>query len=66
MTAQMTEWYPPEIKPVRVGEYEIWSNYSMRLWWNGDSWGTGNYELLPWLQNCHWRGLAADPKKGNV
>jgi hypothetical protein len=65
MTAQMTEWYPPEIKPVRVGWYEStpWLKYGDgdRNWWNGRQWIWFEKGYPCSEQSRHWRGLAADP-----
>jgi hypothetical protein len=68
MTAQMTEWYPPEIKPVRVGwyqdGYELVPNcvhaFEMLSWWDGKvwRWREGGIRIN---QHHHWCGLAADP-----
>jgi hypothetical protein len=62
MTAQMTEWYPPEIKPVRVGVYKTWYGLIKKdAFWDGRVWrALGGYELA--FQDRGWRGLAADPK----
>jgi hypothetical protein len=70
MTAQMTPWYPPEIKPVRAGwyqeGYEIAPKsihpYNNAAWWNGSAWCEGDAAQPSWLQLRHWRGLAADPE----
>lgn len=37
---KMTEWFPPSIKPVHVGEYIADTNKSsgMRRWWDGSWW----------------------------
>ena len=38
---KLTEWYPPHIKPVRVGEYFA-PDFEYRdgdlRWWNGTEW----------------------------
>jgi hypothetical protein len=64
MTAQMTEWYPPETKPVRVGVYKTWYGLIKKdAFWDGAVWRLGHadgYELA--YQDRCWRGLAADPK----
>jgi hypothetical protein len=68
MTAQMTEWYPPEIKPVRVGWYKTWySTVKKNAWWDGNAWCQGDAAQPSWRQDRCWRGLAADPvTKGNT
>ena len=58
-----TEWYPAHIKPVRVGWYEIGSDYTQDvdmmfwdgwlLWWErGPAVGCG-----PLVPGDKWRGL---------
>jgi hypothetical protein len=61
MTAQMTEWYPPEIKPVRVGMYDTLTSFRQLMWWNGIAWCVGDAAQSAWMQDRHWSGLAADP-----
>jgi len=52
-----TDWYPPNIKPVREGLYEVGSDeLSVKVWWNGRQWIRGNGTALP-LQEVCWRGL---------
>lgn len=63
MTAQMTEWYPPEVKPVRAGRYQtyregFWQNVH---YWNGTQWKIRKGDPWQIMQTRHWRGLAADP-----
>lgn len=58
-----TPWYPAHIKPVRVGWYEIGSDYTQDvdrmfwdgqlLWWECDR-GAGCGPLVP---GDKWRGL---------
>lgn len=38
--AEMTAWFPPEIKPVHIGEYNAscLRNPFIRRWWNGSYW----------------------------
>ena len=59
-----TEWYPPEIKPVRVGWYEAAAHdcgwlYEWRVWWDGRVWrdSPNGWELCNQRQS--WRGLTA-------
>ena len=53
----LTDWYPPNIKPVREGLYEIGSDeLSVLVTWNGKEWIRGNGTALPLQQVC-WRGL---------
>lgn len=58
----LTDWYPPEIKPVRVGEYEIsffdcgWQ-YEYRAWWDGAIWRATNGGGWSFVnQELTWRG----------
>ena len=53
----LTDWYPPNIKPVREGLYEVGSDeLSVLVTWNGKEWIRGNGTALP-LQEVCWRGL---------
>lgn len=63
MTAQMTEWYPPEIKPVRVGIYQT-DMYVGPVWtyWDGYDWRKYETGKVMLFQGRHWRGLATDPE----
>lgn len=59
----LIEWYPPEIKPVRVGEYEVKSwGYLLIAVWSGREWRDSKSCLILSYQHVVWRGLAADPK----
>jgi hypothetical protein len=72
MKKQMTEWFPSNIKPARIGVYEIqW--WFVNCWdygfsyWNGKQWansaGTPESALLhkKWtdgaIQDKKWRGF---------
>jgi len=53
----VTDWYPPNIKPVREGLYEVGSDeLSVLVTWNGKEWIRGDGTALP-LQEVCWRGL---------
>ena len=55
-----TDWYPPNIKPVREGLYEVGSDeLSVKVYWDGKHWIRGNGTELP-LQEVCWRGLKVD------
>ena len=55
-----TQWYPPSIKPVREGLYEVGSDeLSVKVWWNGKLWIRGDGTALPDQEIC-WRGLLRD------
>jgi hypothetical protein len=67
----VTPWFPPHIKPVRVGEYEIESVYadlgktSFKAPWDGTFWHSKEgYRLAE--QDRRWRGLASDPSQVSV
>jgi hypothetical protein len=61
MTEQMTPWYPPEIKPVRVGVYKTWHRaIKKESYWCGAVWRSLRGYELAYQDRC-WRGLAADP-----
>jgi len=69
---KMTPWYPPEIRPMRVGEYECHSNE--RRWFDGNLWSCAYLPHEPSFikqaerqqvssyQEITWRGLAEEPK----
>ena len=72
--SKMTNWFPPHIKPVREGVYEIKYTskvaYSgMYATWNGFRWSIGSYNLWDHYhtdfdsnQNKYWRGFTKDQK----
>lgn len=77
MTDKLTPWYPPHIKPVRVGVYEtdaffeVVDGVAVFQYWNGRYWGTYSGKeikaaTMSWWeskhQNVRWRGLAHPPK----
>jgi len=65
-----TEWYPPGIKPLRIGAYMCISTLGNRYYchWDGSNWGyfastpekayESRHRIL-YLQNLKWRGLAS-------
>lgn len=69
MKLELTDWYPPEVKPVRVGFYQRKYISAAALetpdYWNGKKWfvcpgpGMLTFEARAALQ---WRGLARKPK----
>ena len=74
MTRKLSPWFPPEIKPVRVGWYDVANlklppNFSPPwfMFWNGAKWtgyGSKPYELRhegEYIQDVYWRGLARKP-----
>ena len=67
-----TPWYPGEVKPVRVGVYEMLfaePNIATFSWWDGKQWcciDDTPAEAAQWVarseyQNLPWRGLK-EPK----
>lgn len=68
MSKKLTPWFPPEVKPVRVGVYRVaYGRYAM---WNGSKWGyahsTIEYASAYPFYDCawpdkQWRGLASKP-----
>lgn len=69
MKKKMTGWFPPHIKPVRVGLYQRdWGIQAFTDdldWWDGRDWrvfyADGNFGVG---MSCklQWRGLAEDPR----
>jgi hypothetical protein len=73
MMEAMTEWYPPNVKPVRVGVYLTNALDGRFQYWNGKYWGGyAAYEAAAadpeavWrksrFQCVEWRGLTAPAK----
>ena len=74
--SKMTPWFPPHIKPVNVGVYEVkftskgeHESY-MYAAWNGERWSRGaRYEEMGRFhsnfaadQNKYWRGFTKEQK----
>lgn len=66
---KLTEWYPPDIKPVRIGVYETTSydNTPSYQHWGGEFWGFCSTHVKSaamhgasrsGLQDVSWRGIA--------
>jgi hypothetical protein len=70
---EMTPWFPPHIKPVHKGVYEV--KYTERgshesyMWatWNGKKWSRGSHELADVFhtqfdanQDKYWRGFTKE------
>jgi hypothetical protein len=67
----LTDWFPPDVKPARVGWYEVkakWiGGYS---YWSGSAWtnciGMPDRSYEDWFngatQSKSWRGLAEKPE----
>lgn len=74
MKRKLTPWFPPEIKPVHVGWYDV-ANLKMEphffppwfFHWNGTTWDSfgsfpGPFKPNPYVvQDVPWRGLARKP-----
>lgn len=70
---KLTPWFPPEVKPVRVGVYiaTVRKPSVFYRYWDGESWLCGSFDQQ--LANAsrpdwygppiHWRGLAKQPKE---
>lgn len=62
MYLQLTEWFPPNIKPVHIGEYEVKTcgcipTQTFRVYWNGDIFQSIIYREPLLNQNRIWRGV---------
>ena len=65
---KLTEWYPGDVKPVRVGVYQrrYPNNAIMYCYWNGLFFFAGEYTVNKAIvykfdtlrQNLPWRGVA--------
>jgi hypothetical protein len=72
MSAKLTPWFPPEVKPVHVGQYQ--RDYDdlddddpctlMPDLWDGEHWvildRDGNFAVRA-ATDMRWRGLASNP-----
>lgn len=70
MNNKLTQWYPAEIKPYRVGTYKTNSRGICFQYWNGKYWGyccdqKNIAEIYKYnkscMQNVKWRGLSNKP-----
>ena len=64
---KFTPWFPPEVKPVHVGDYETKTPDSFGIVprpWNGQWWGCA-YGVAgkSATQNWQWRGLTRPSSK---
>lgn len=73
VTEKTTDWYPPNVKPVRVGIYErkFLSASARFSYWNGKEWGANDMtpERAYLYRGCPskyqfllWRGLTKRSK----
>ena len=68
---KLTDWFPPEIKPVHTGQYEVWTDECggwgcsepHKVIFRG-SWKWKESDFFPPPKVVRWRGLANNPKKG--
>ena len=73
--SEMTDWFPPHIKPVHKGVYEITFTSRHNMYapmyatWNGEKWSSGSYNLCDKFhqlfnanQNKYWRGFTEEQK----
>ena len=74
--SKMTKWFPPHIKPVREGVYEI--KYTSKVahgscmcaTWNGYRWSSGSADMRDKyqqqfygaIQEKYWRGFTEEQK----
>lgn len=71
--SKVTEWFPGDVKPMRVGVYETKPDNSVTYQhWDGEQWGFCAIDPLSALngiglrsgtQDAKWRGLATRPSK---
>ena len=74
MNQKLTDWFPPHIKPVRVGwyhtglhDYDPRSNQGLEakinLWWDGKLWRLSEHGHEIVFQAKWWRGIKNDLRK---
>lgn len=63
--SKLTDWFPPEVKPVHVGFYEsiAFRHYDelFILYWDGTEWLLKDLTESCLVQDREWRGLAEKP-----
>lgn len=66
MSAKVTPWFSPDVKPVHVGWYEATLDVSRDeppvFWWDGRVWNLWDTGDICSIQNRHWRGLVDKPE----
>ncbi|VWC95648.1 hypothetical protein BLA39750_02203 [Burkholderia lata] len=58
---QLTDWFPPDVRPVHAGWYDRDYDPPKRDYWDGEAWRYGfgaGFSALPALDLLNWRGLA--------
>lgn len=74
--SKVTEWFPGDVKPIRLGVYERKLGFGSRVTafyaWNGEFWEYGGVDSPSQVsrsrtssldQSLPWRGLATCPSK---
>lgn len=58
---KLTPWFPPEVKPVHVGEYNasISMDPGMRRWWDGQEWSLAYPASYSEKEKKIWRNTVA-------
>jgi hypothetical protein len=69
---KLTPWFPADVKPVRVGVYEVRMKAPWYRYWDGVHWHAGHctpklacplsHMPLEETPSEPWRGLAEEPK----
>jgi len=68
MSEELTRWFSHDVKPIRVGGYEVaapWDDFGTSGWvahWDGHVWRTSQGGVVLDFQDRIWRGLAKEPK----
>jgi hypothetical protein len=70
MQPKLTDWFPPDVKPVRVGWYESPYQYWTHSYWCGTHWTESSCDMTGQTdpsyrsakQKRKWRGLAEKPE----
>ena len=70
---KLTPWFPPDVKPVRVGWYHTGCDSDNPInsggesaynwWWDGHGWHDYPNGYPSRDQNRYWRGLSENPEK---
>ena len=70
MTAKLSPWFPPRVKPVHVGWYhtnnptvKLFSASDFNWWWDGSKWLFSPNAKVCVYQNRHWRGKMREETK---
>lgn len=60
----LTPWFPPEIKPVHVGEYQasVKCDPAFRRWWNGEKWSILYFSSDPPFYKNKYHGIPETEK----